>query len=163
MDYQNLNAVPPVVIHFWSLAVEEQFYLIWPIFILFLSRFGKRAVFYGIAVSSALSLILSIYQTQTSPIWAFYSLPTRAWELGFGALLLFVPPIFWKNRFLPWVGFTGIAISTLKFDETTAFPGSNALLPVLCVPMVPHQALHFVPHVPLRVLLFPKFQPCYGS
>ena len=130
-DYQNLDATPSPFIHYWSLAVEEQFYLIWPIFILFLSRFGKRAVFYGIALSSALSLMLSIYQTQTSPIWAFYSLPTRAWELGFGALLLFVPSTFWKNRFLPWLGFIGIAISTLKFDETTAFPGSNALLPVL--------------------------------
>ena len=130
-DYQNLDATPSPFIHYWSLAVEEQFYLIWPIFILFLSKYGKRAVLYGVVVSSALSLTLSIYQTQTSPIWAFYSLPTRAWELGFGALLLFVPSNFWKNRFLPWLGFAGIAVSTLQFDETTAFPGSKALLPVL--------------------------------
>jgi hypothetical protein len=110
--------------------VEEQFYLIWPIFILFLSRYGKRAIFYGIAISSSLSLLLSIYQTQTSPIWAFYSLPTRAWELGFGALLLFVPDSLWKNRFIPWLGAIGIAIASFSFNENTAFPGINALLPV---------------------------------
>ena len=129
-DYQNLDATPSPFIHYWSLAVEEQFYLIWPIFIVFLSRYGKRAIFYGIAISSSLSLLLSIYQTQTSPIWAFYSLPTRAWELGFGALLLFVPDSFWKNRFIPWLGAIGIAIASFTFNENTAFPGINALLPV---------------------------------
>jgi len=103
---------------------------VWPVFILLLSRLGKRAVFYGIAISTSLSLLLSIYQTQTSPIWAFYSLPTRAWELGVGALLLFVPDHFWKNRFIPWFGVIGILISAIKFDENTAFPGVNALLPV---------------------------------
>jgi peptidoglycan/LPS O-acetylase OafA/YrhL len=129
-DYQNLNATPSPFIHYWSLAVEEQFYLVWPIFILFLSRYGKRAVLYGVAISSALSLLLSIYQTQTSPIWAFYSLPTRAWELGVGALLLFVPENIWKNKFIPWLGLVGIGIAAFNFDENTAFPGINAVLPV---------------------------------
>jgi len=130
-DYQNLDATPSPFIHYWSLAVEEQFYVVWPVFILFLSRYGKRAIFRGIAVTTFLSLLLSIYQTQTSPIWAFYSLPTRAWELGFGALLLFVPETFWKNRFIPWFGVIGIAIASFRFDEKTAFPGINALLPVV--------------------------------
>jgi len=130
-DYQNLDAAPSPFIHYWSLAVEEQFYVVWPIFILFLSRYGKRAIFRGIAVTTLLSLLLSIYQTQTSPIWAFYSLPTRAWELGFGALLLFVPDTFWKNRFIPWFGVIGIVVASFRFDEKTAFPGINALLPVV--------------------------------
>ena len=130
-DYQNLDATPSPFIHYWSLAVEEQFYVIWPIFLLFLSRYGKRAIFRGIAVTTFLSLLLSIYQTQTSPIWAFYSLPTRAWELGFGALLLFVPDTFWKNRFIPWFGVIGIVVASFRFDEKTAFPGINALLPVV--------------------------------
>jgi peptidoglycan/LPS O-acetylase OafA/YrhL len=130
-DYQNLDATPSPFIHYWSLAVEEQFYVIWPIFILFLSKYGKRAIFYGVSITTALSLMLSIYQTQSSPIWAFYSLPTRAWELGFGALLLFAPANVWRNRFLPWLGAIGIAIASLNFDDTTAFPGFNALLPVL--------------------------------
>ena len=130
-DYQNLDATPSPFIHYWSLAVEEQFYVVWPIFILLLSRYGKRTIFRGIAAVTFLSLLLSIYQTQTSPIWAFYSLPTRAWELGFGALLLFVPDTFWKNRFIPWFGVIGIALASFRFDEKTAFPGINALLPVV--------------------------------
>lgn len=130
-DYQNLNATPSPFIHYWSLAVEEQFYLVWPIFILFLARYGKRVILGGIAVTTALSLLFSIYLTQAAPIWAFYSLPTRAWELGFGALLLFIPDFKKKIRILPWLGFLGIAISALNFNENTAFPGKNALLPVL--------------------------------
>ena len=129
-DYQNLNATPSPFIHYWSLAVEEQFYVVWPIFILVLSRHGKKAILNGVAIVTALSLLLSIYQTQTSPIWAFYSLPTRAWELGVGALLLFIPDNFLRNRFFPWLGVIGIAIASVNFDESTAFPGINALLPV---------------------------------
>jgi peptidoglycan/LPS O-acetylase OafA/YrhL len=130
-DYQNLNATPSPFIHYWSLAVEEQFYVVWPIFILFLSRYGKRTIFQGVAMVTALSFLLSIYLTQVAPIWAFYSLPTRAWELGFGALLLFIPDRYLRNRFLPWIGAIGIAIATFNFDESTAFPGFNALLPVV--------------------------------
>ena len=129
-DYQNLNATPSPFIHYWSLAVEEQFYVVWPIFILFLSRYGKRAILNGVAIVTALSLLLSVYLTQAAPIWAFYSLPTRAWELGVGALLLFIPDKYLRNRYFPWIGALGLAIATLQFDESTAFPGINALLPV---------------------------------
>ena len=130
-DYQNLNATPSPFIHYWSLAVEEQFYLIWPIFILFLARYGKKVILGGIAITTLGSLLFSIYLTQVAPIWAFYSLPTRAWELGFGALLLFIPETEKKIRVLPWLGFVGITFSSLNFNENTAFPGKNALLPVL--------------------------------
>jgi len=130
-DYQNLNATPSPFIHYWSLAVEEQFYIVWPLFILFLARYGKKAIFAGIAITTLLSLLFSIYLTQVAPIWAFYSLPTRAWELGFGALLLFLPETKRKIRILPWLGFFGIALSSFNFNENTAFPGKNALVPVL--------------------------------
>ena len=130
-DYQNLNATPSPFIHYWSLAVEEQFYLVWPIFIMILARKGKKALLIGISITTFLSLLFSIYLTQAAPIWAFYSLPTRAWELGFGALLLFVPSSIRKFRVLPWFAVVGIAISSFNFNETTAFPGKNALLPVL--------------------------------
>jgi peptidoglycan/LPS O-acetylase OafA/YrhL len=129
-DYQNLDATPSPFIHYWSLAVEEQFYIVWPIFILFLSRYGKRAILNGVAIVTGLSLLLSIYLTQVAPIWAFYSLPTRAWELGVGALLLFIPDKFLRNRFFPWIGALGLIVATLRFDESTAFPGINAALPV---------------------------------
>ena len=130
-DYQNLNATPSPFIHYWSLAVEEQFYLIWPIFILFLARYGKKVILGGIAITTLGSLLFSIYLTQVAPIWAFYSLPTRAWELGFGALLLFIPETKKKMRILPWLGFFGITFASLNFNENTAFPGKNALTPVI--------------------------------
>lgn len=130
-DYQNLNATPSPFIHYWSLAVEEQFYLVWPLFILFLARYGKKVILGGIAITTLFSLLFSIYLTQAAPIWAFYSLPTRAWELGFGALLLFIPETKRRIRILPWLGLIGIAFSSLNFNENTAFPGKNALLPVL--------------------------------
>lgn len=129
-DYQNLDAIPSPFIHYWSLAVEEQFYLIWPLFIVLLSRYGKKVVLYGVLTLTAFSLIFAIYLTKASPIWAFYSLPTRAWELGFGALILFIPQSFWSNRFSPWLGMLGISIAALRFNENTAFPGYDAVLPV---------------------------------
>jgi peptidoglycan/LPS O-acetylase OafA/YrhL len=135
-DYQNLDATPSPFIHYWSLAVEEQFYVVWPIFILILSRYGRRAVLNGVAIVTALSLLLSIYQTQTSPIWAFYSLPTRAWELGVGALLLFVPDKYLRNKFFPWIGVLGIIFASVRFDDRTAFPGFNAVLPVVATALL---------------------------
>lgn len=129
-DYQNLDATPSPFIHYWSLAVEEQFYVVWPIFILILSRYGKRAILNGVAIVTALSLLLSGYLTAVAPIWAFYSLPTRAWELGVGALLLFIPEKYLRNRYFPWLGALGLAIATFNFNESTAFPGINAVLPV---------------------------------
>jgi len=134
-DYQNLDATPSPVIHYWSLAVEEQFYLIWPLLILFFfvvaTKIGKKiALTFLVATVTALSFIFSIYQTETSPIWAFYSLPTRAWELGFGALLVLLPPIKTK-KLVGLLGFIFIIISAFVFDETTAFPGINAVLPVM--------------------------------
>jgi len=129
-DYQNLDATPSPFIHYWSLAVEEQFYLVWPIFIVFLARKGKRAIIAGISVATIFSFLLSVYEVEKHPIWAFYSLPTRAWELGIGALLLFVPAKLVNFRVLPWIGCIALAATSLRFNDNTAFPGFNALLPV---------------------------------
>ena len=134
-DYQNLDATPSPVIHYWSLAVEEQFYLIWPLLILFFfiaaTKYKKKILLtLLVATVTALSFVFSIYQTETSPIWAFYSLPTRAWELGLGALLVLLPPIRTK-KLVGLLGFIFIIVSAFIFGETTAFPGVNAVLPVL--------------------------------
>jgi len=134
-DYQNLDATPSPVIHYWSLAVEEQFYFIWPMLILIfftLAKALKNRIFltYFVAAITLTSFIFSIYLTETSPIWAFYSLPTRAWELGLGALLVLIPPIKTK-KFVGLFGFTLLIISAFVFNEGTAFPGINAALPVL--------------------------------
>lgn len=141
-DYQNLNATPSPVIHYWSLAVEEQFYLFWPIIIYTLWKFGgKRLVLLGVLAISISSLLFSIYLTQSAPIWAFYSLPTRAWELGIGALVLFLPTSITQKRFLQgtlfnWLGVLLLVIALLAFNESTAFPGYNALLPTLATALL---------------------------
>ena len=136
-DYQNLNATPSPVIHYWSLAVEEQFYIFWPIAIFSLWKFGrKRAVFFGVCAISAASFLFSLYLTSHSPIWAFYSLPTRAWELGIGALILFIPKHFQENRTLTktlavWFSLLLLIYGSLQFSDRTPFPGTSALLPTI--------------------------------
>ena len=136
-DYQNLNVTPSPVIHYWSLAVEEQFYIFWPILIYSLCKIGKRrAVAAGILVTTLGSFLFSLYLTSANPIWAFYSLPTRAWELGIGALLLFIPKsVQMKRKIVPtllvWLGALLLISSVFIFSERTPFPGYNALLPTL--------------------------------
>jgi peptidoglycan/LPS O-acetylase OafA/YrhL len=134
-DYQNLDATPSPVIHYWSLAVEEQFYLLWPLlvlsFFIVAAKLKKKNILtLLVAGVTALSFVFSIYQTETSPIWAFYSLPTRAWELGLGALLVLISPMRTK-KLIGLLGFIFIITSAFIFGETTAFPGLNAVLPVM--------------------------------
>jgi peptidoglycan/LPS O-acetylase OafA/YrhL len=131
-DYQNLNTTPSPFIHFWSLAVEEQFYLFWPLFIYLLFRIGgRRGVLLGVVATFASSFLFSLYLTSVAPIWSFYILPTRAWELAAGALLVFIPEIKKHRALLALIAFVAIASGASIFDETTAFPGTAALLPVL--------------------------------
>ena len=136
-DYQNLNVTPSPVIHYWSLAVEEQFYIFWPILVFTLWRIGRRRlVAVGLAITTILSFVLSLFLTVVNPIWAFYSLPTRAWELGIGALLLFIPDSFNVKRTLVkrlsvWFGLSALVFSLVAFSERTPFPGYNALLPTM--------------------------------
>jgi peptidoglycan/LPS O-acetylase OafA/YrhL len=131
-DYQNLNSTPSPFIHFWSLAVEEQFYLFWPFFILLLFRLGKRrAVLYGIVATLIGSFLFSLYLTEHAPIWAFYILPTRAWELAAGALLVFLPEL---KKMRPVIALSSLVViltATKIFDEATPFPGTAALAPVI--------------------------------
>lgn len=132
MDYQNLNSTPPVVIHYWSLAVEEQFYLFWPFIILALYRYGaRRAVFFGVLAITAASFLISLFLTSREPIWSFYSLPTRAWELGVGALLLFIPKRIRFSSNYGWLALGLILFGTLTFTDKTPFPGTAALVPVI--------------------------------
>jgi peptidoglycan/LPS O-acetylase OafA/YrhL len=136
-DYQNLNATPSPVIHYWSLAVEEQFYIFWPIIVFSLWKFGKRrAVGLGILAITVTSFLFSLYLTTANPIWSFYSLPTRAWELGIGALLLFLPQKFASRRtagssLIVWAGALLLLSAVFIFSERTPFPGYNALLPTI--------------------------------
>ena len=136
-DYQNLNATPSPVIHYWSLAVEEQFYLLWPLIIFTLWKMGRqRLVFRGVLAITLASFLFSLFLTNAAPIWAFYSLPTRAWELGVGALLLFIPKELHEKKsvaqtLIVWLSVLTLLYGVIRFSDNTPFPGTAALYPTL--------------------------------
>ncbi|CAN2199044.1 COG1835 Predicted acyltransferases [Candidatus Nanopelagicaceae bacterium] len=151
MDYQNLSAIPPVVIHYWSLAVEEQFYLFWPFIILLLyKKGGRRRVGQGVVAISIASFLFSLYQTSVEPIWAFYSLPTRAWELGVGALLLYIPARIKFSQNYLWIALALFIYGTFIFRDSTPFPGTAALVPVFAT-AISVAAVHSWPKILNRV------------
>jgi peptidoglycan/LPS O-acetylase OafA/YrhL len=131
-DYQNLNATPSPFIHYWSLAVEEQFYIFWPVFIIALAKLkGSRKFLVGFWSVTVVTFALGAWLTVIAPIWAFYSLPTRAWELSIGALIALLPKLQKQTRVTAVCGLASLLVSMIWFSETTAFPGFYALLPVL--------------------------------
>lgn len=140
-DYQNLGSTPSPFIHFWSLAVEEQFYLFWPllIFIFFKIR-ARPGVFVGVLITALLSFVFSLYLTERSPVWSFYILPTRAWEMAAGALLLFISKEARTRRFNrpQWglLAFVVIISGSIIFNAQTSFPGTAALVPVLATSLL---------------------------
>ena len=142
-DYQNLGATPSPFVHFWSLAVEEQFYLFWPLVIIAFGRAGivGRGARIGRVVKALtsitlLSFLLSLVATSKWPIWSFYSLPTRAWELGAGALLVFHRPKGVSYRWGAWIALALIIGTSFLYNEGTAFPGTAAVVPILATSLL---------------------------
>ena len=142
-DYLQSALPPSALQHYWSLAVEEQFYVVWPAMLsVLLWRGGRtRRAFCGILAVSIASLAVCIWQTSASQPWAFFGLHARAWELGAGALLAIV----WKNvesiderirMVLGWLGLGGVVASCFVIDETMRFPGAVALAPVVATLLV---------------------------
>ncbi|GAA2472689.1 acyltransferase family protein [Winogradskya humida] len=126
-DYLNADAEPSPLQHFWSLAVEEQFYLLWPLLIIaFRAKRARAGVLIALTV---VSLGLSLWQTQANAGWAYFGAHTRAWELGVGALLAV-----FAVRLPRWcvpAGLLAVAASAVIFTAQTPFPGYAALVPVL--------------------------------
>jgi peptidoglycan/LPS O-acetylase OafA/YrhL len=126
------------VLHYWSLGVEEQFYLLWPLILIAASRIARPRVAMTIATGLILigSFVLSNAMTASSGPWAYYSLPTRAWQLAAGGLLALAAPMFarlpgFPARIVGWLG-VGLLLAALAVIEpTTEYPGLAALLPTL--------------------------------
>jgi peptidoglycan/LPS O-acetylase OafA/YrhL len=129
------------LLHTWSLAIEEQYYVLFPVALLLLWRFGRARVEVVLWVGTLASLILAHLLAGRSPAATFFLLPTRAWELLLGALTasyLFHrgPP---NTRLAPALGVVGLAMlctSILVFDEHTPFPSAYALLPTLATVLI---------------------------
>jgi len=123
------------LLHTWSLAVEEQYYVLFPIFLILAWRVGKNRVFWMIVVMAAISLLLSEWGWRNYPTANFYLAPTRAWELFAGSIAAFVVQKqgVQKNNLLATLGLAAIVFSIFFYDENTPFPSVYALVPVLGV------------------------------
>src|SRR5262249_45975755 len=87
-DYLTATATPSPFQHFWSLAVEEQFYAVWPLLLLASwALWKRRGVVVALIGLGTLSLVLSVTETHRSAPWAYFGPHTRAWELAVGALI----------------------------------------------------------------------------
>jgi peptidoglycan/LPS O-acetylase OafA/YrhL len=136
-DYFAGNSELKPFLHTWSLSVEEQFYFLWPILLLFIHRklsLQKRLVFIVLFLISG--ILLSVYLTNTNPNLAYFLLPARIFELTIGACLAMFwrkLPVFSKNtnNFLSIIGIAIILIPAVLLNKSSLFPGLNAILPCL--------------------------------
>ncbi len=132
-DYFAAEAEEKPLLHTWSLAVEEQYYVFFPLFIILLWGFGRQNLVYIIAVVSVFSFALAEYGWRYYPTANFYLAPARVWELLAGALCAFYlfdrRPL--KSNLLSGLGLALIVYSIFALDETTPFPSVYTLAPVI--------------------------------
>ncbi len=122
------------LLHTWSLAVEEQFYLGYPFLLVLLHRFRRSVQAFALFSIFLVSLGISIWGVAHYPNGAFFLLPSRAWELLLGCLIWFLPKPKQEGLLIsagPWIGLFFIGASYVLFDQNTPFPGLAAMLPCI--------------------------------
>ena len=136
-DYFGPLAHANPLLNTWSLGVEEQFYLVWPLLILlgYTNRRSRNLVAV-IAAAVAFSLAASIWLTYRSPTWGFYGLPARAWEFGIGGLVSLLPGTWLAIngrivRLLGWLGLAAIACVCVALPSETGLSRGALLIPAL--------------------------------
>lgn len=151
-NYFRIAADAQPFLHYWSLSVEEQFYLLYPLFVMLALRAGRRGLAWLAAAVGAASFLLCVWLTRTNAAAAYYLLPTRAWELLAGGLLAMLAAqsgatqghatqrgaarrgATWRDRCPAWVHGLGLALiglSLVVIREGPGFPGLWAVLPVV--------------------------------
>jgi peptidoglycan/LPS O-acetylase OafA/YrhL len=145
-DYLAATLPPSPLQNFWSLAVEEQFYLVFPaIFLLAASLRSTVSLRARLAVTLvaivAFSLLVSAVQTSSSPAVAFFSPLTRAWELALGALVAVATPSLLRlpraiAAVLTWAGAAAIGFAAVAYSSATPYPGTAVVVPVVGTALV---------------------------
>ncbi|MFT3662296.1 MAG: acyltransferase [Gordonia sp. (in: high G+C Gram-positive bacteria)] len=144
-DYAMLGSDPSALQHYWSLAVEEQFYLLWPLLVLIavavVARVEKLALRQTLGTMLVVAITASYWHsvvaTPEDGTAAYFSPFTRAWELAIGCLIAVVEPSLVRrlsaasSAVLGWAGATAIAWAVIALDEDAVFPGWIAAIPVL--------------------------------
>jgi peptidoglycan/LPS O-acetylase OafA/YrhL len=138
-NYFETAAEQSPLIHTWSLAVEEQYYLLFPIFLLLTCRLGKQWTVAMLTALAMTSLAVAQWGSFTHPAFTFFLLPTRGWEMLVGAIVAFF--LFTResdtskrariNQLFSATGFLLITCSIFAFDKQTPFPGFYALMPTI--------------------------------
>lgn len=139
VNYFASNLPPSPILHYWSLSVEEQFYFVFPSLVAIVALFTKAVRRYVVWVVAAIvvgSFWWSIVETTADPTNAYYSIATRAWELGLGVLCAGVIHRFGHLRrgiaiSAGWLGVVLIGYAAFAFNGATPYPGSVAAVPVL--------------------------------
>jgi peptidoglycan/LPS O-acetylase OafA/YrhL len=145
--YFDTQAELKPLLHTWSLAVEEQFYVVFPLLLLVAWRLGRGVLLSLIGAIAVGSLFISVDEVRNFPSAAFYLLPSRAWQLLVGALASFVtdrwqaadvrqPAVRLAGEAVGWGGMAMIILALFLFDERTPFPGLNAALPTIGTALV---------------------------
>ncbi|WP_312158944.1 acyltransferase family protein [Acinetobacter sp.] len=139
-DYFSQGAEGIPLLHLWSLGVEEQFYIFWPLLLLLFV--GKVSRKHTLAIVTALIISLVFYAqhklTQNAEK-AYYSMPVRAFELLIGALICFLPQLNLPKiirQSLVWIALIALFTAAIYFDEQTPFPGLMAFIPCLATAFI---------------------------
>lgn len=136
--FNDAKAFKPLL-HTWSLAVEEQFYLFWPLFLFTILGFKKKVLVGAVVVMGIASLLGAEFLLSNSAHTAFFMMPLRICEFAVGALLVFVDTEALSARLrstLAPLGLVLMGIPVIAYDNTTTFPGVMAMLPCLGAALV---------------------------
>ncbi len=140
VDYLGSDSSPDAFLHTWSLGVEEQFYVVWPLLVAVLMWAGarmlgvRRMLIAGMLAVTLGTFVLCVYLTHEVQPWAFYLSPPRFWEFGVGGLATILPLRACRPAVTRWsaaICMTLVLVPALAFNAHTQFPGLPAAVPVL--------------------------------